>query len=250
MDTFKIIVIIFLILLTYQIYQLNCTVYKDRVEGFEGATQNLGGVDDANAINTLAQIARKLMDGTLTVPGNMTVKGGSIATGNAPGQTPGTIISNMGDSWGMLWGENCALIGQKGKLMRFGFADAYSAAGWDEKMNIQPDGVTNIKGTLNVAGRNILAELDKLNSRWKGDDLVVNSINAAGNLNGPNYSIDTAGLIKVNKMKFGKFLISGVGDYAANDTTIRPVLWDNQSRMADFASNTVWRAARPDGTFL
>ena len=51
-------------------------------------------------------------------------------------------------------------------------------------------------------------------------------------------------------MKFGKFLISGVGDYAANDTTIRPVLWDNQSRMADFASNTVWRAARPDGTFL
>ena len=74
MDTFKIIVIIFLIILTYQIYQLNCTVYKDNFEGFEGTSQSVGGVDDTNAINTLAQIAKNLMAGGVTVPGNMTVQ--------------------------------------------------------------------------------------------------------------------------------------------------------------------------------
>jgi hypothetical protein len=90
------------------------------------------------------------MAGGVTVPGNMTVKGGSIATGDTPGQQPGTIVSNMGDSWGMLWGSHCALIGQKGKPMRFGFADAYNAAGWDEKVNIQPDGTLNAKGNISV----------------------------------------------------------------------------------------------------
>jgi hypothetical protein len=76
MDTFKIIVIIFLMILTYQIYQLNCTVYKDNFEGFEGVQQSLGGVDDTNAINTLAQIAKNLMAGGVTIPGNMTIQGG------------------------------------------------------------------------------------------------------------------------------------------------------------------------------
>jgi hypothetical protein len=154
MDTFKIIVIVFMIFTTYLLYKLYADKYYR--EDFEGTAQNVGGVDDTNAINTLAQIAKNLMAGGVTVPGNMIVKGGSIATGDAPGQTPGTIVSNMGDSWGMLWGSNCALIGQKGKTMRFGFADAYNAAGWDEKMNIQPD------GTVNIKGRNILAELDAI----------------------------------------------------------------------------------------
>ena len=75
MDTFKIISIIFMMIMIYQIYVLNKAVFKDKVEGFEGATQSLGGVDDANSINTLAQIARKLMNEGLTVPGNMTVNG-------------------------------------------------------------------------------------------------------------------------------------------------------------------------------
>jgi hypothetical protein len=166
MDYFKIFTIIFMIVMTYLMFKIY--LEKCNKEGFADVpTQSLGGVDDTNAINTLAQIAKNLMAGGATVPGNLIVKGGSIATGDAPGQTPGTIISNMGDSWGMLWGSNCALIGQKGKTMRFGFADAYNAAGWDEKMNIQPD------GTVNIKGRNILAELDKLNSRWSGDNLVV-----------------------------------------------------------------------------
>jgi len=76
MDTFKIISIIFMMIVLYQIYQLNCTVYKDKIEGFEGATQSLGGVDDTNAINTLAQIAKNLMAGGVTVPGAINLSNG------------------------------------------------------------------------------------------------------------------------------------------------------------------------------
>ena len=79
MDTFKIIVIIFLIILIYQNYILNCEVYMK--EKFTGAEQSIGGVDDANSINTLAQIARKLMDGGATVPGNLNIKGDIVASG-------------------------------------------------------------------------------------------------------------------------------------------------------------------------
>jgi len=41
-------------------------------EGFEGApVQSVGGVDDTNAINTLAQIAKNLMTGGFTIPGSI-----------------------------------------------------------------------------------------------------------------------------------------------------------------------------------
>jgi len=82
MDTFKIISIIFMMIVLYQIYVLNQAVFKDKVEGFEGATQSLGGVDDANAINTLAQIARKLMDGGITVPGDINTTGAVLSKGS------------------------------------------------------------------------------------------------------------------------------------------------------------------------
>jgi hypothetical protein len=75
MDTFKIICLIFMIIVIYQIYQINCVVFKDKFEGFEGSQQSLGGVDDTNAINTLAQIAKNLMAGGVTVPGNINVQG-------------------------------------------------------------------------------------------------------------------------------------------------------------------------------
>jgi hypothetical protein len=75
MDTFKIISIIFMMIMIYQIYVLNKAVFKDKVEGFEAAQQSLGGVDDTNAINTLAQIAKNLMAGGVTIPGNINVQG-------------------------------------------------------------------------------------------------------------------------------------------------------------------------------
>jgi len=65
--------IIILLLLTSIYYIQN--KLKD-TEGFaDSPAQSLGGVDDANAINTLAQIARQLMNGSLTVPGTITLKG-------------------------------------------------------------------------------------------------------------------------------------------------------------------------------
>ena len=237
MDTFKIIVIIFMMIVIYQIYQLNCSVYKDNREGFaDTPVQSVGGVDDTNAINTLAQIAKNLMAGGVTVPGNMTVAGNMTING-VLNPAVGVWHTSTDGKARIHYGNNSH------SYYRTNDAHVWRNSADQDKMILYNDGV------LTVQGRNILAELDKLNSRWKGDDLVVNSINASGNLNGPNYSIDTSGLIKVNKMKFGKFLISGNGDYAANDTTIRPVFWDNQSRMADFASNTLWRAAKPDHTF-
>ena len=66
----KIIIILVILAILYFI-----NTYLKTTEGFEGATQSLGGVDDANSINTLAQIARKLMDGGVTVPGNIAVQG-------------------------------------------------------------------------------------------------------------------------------------------------------------------------------
>ena len=71
MDSFKIIVIIFMIIIIIKVFILDNN-YK---EHFEQAEQSVGGVDDQNAINTLAQLARKLMDGGATVPGNLNFKG-------------------------------------------------------------------------------------------------------------------------------------------------------------------------------
>jgi len=67
----KIIIILVILAILYYInIQLKTT------EGFaDSPIQSLGGVDDANSINTLAQIARKLMDGSFTVPGTITLKG-------------------------------------------------------------------------------------------------------------------------------------------------------------------------------
>jgi len=81
MDYFKILTILVIIILIYQIYLLNKRFSK--IEGFADApVQSLGGVDDTNAINTLAQIAKQLMTTGLTVPGNMTVQGNTILAGN------------------------------------------------------------------------------------------------------------------------------------------------------------------------
>jgi hypothetical protein len=54
MDYFKVFTIIFMIFIAYKL----CLIEAKSVEPFEGAQQSLGGVDDTNAINTLAQIAK------------------------------------------------------------------------------------------------------------------------------------------------------------------------------------------------
>ena len=142
MDTFKIIVIIFLMILTYQIYQINCVVFKDKVEGFEGTTQSVYGIDDTNAINTLAQIAKNLLAGGVTVPGNMNIKGGILDI-KAPGD----------------WGLGLSLTGGDKEAPFINFINKA-----DGKRNGYIMGAPDkfiLSNNLEVAGRNILAELDK-----------------------------------------------------------------------------------------
>jgi len=149
-------IVILVILATIYFIQNNLKT----TEGFETtATQSVFGVDDLNAVNTLAQISRQLMTNGLTVPGNMTVSG-AICTGTTLPQYKGTIVSNMGDSWGMLWGSNCALIGQSGKPIRFGHATDCNASGWAERVNITADGTlvanSNITAVGNIVAHNAL----------------------------------------------------------------------------------------------
>ena len=72
METFKIIVIIFFIIIVYQIYEINSVVFTK--EKFEDSVDNFVGVDDENSLNTLAQLANQLMTkGGLVIPGSLTV---------------------------------------------------------------------------------------------------------------------------------------------------------------------------------
>ena len=146
-----------MIIVIYQIYLMNCRF--NSVEGFEGATQNLGGVDDANSINTLAQIARKLMDGSLTLPGELKIKGGSaIADGNVGFGGTGAA----GFIWGNEGGNGWACLRTNDAKNDDSFCMHKSHGGGTR---LHPG------GSMTVKGRDILAELDRLNSRWDGEKL-------------------------------------------------------------------------------
>jgi hypothetical protein len=72
MAIFKIIVIIFFIVIICQINEINSVVFTK--ETFESSVDNCSGIDDENAFNTLAQLANKLMmRGGLEIPGALTV---------------------------------------------------------------------------------------------------------------------------------------------------------------------------------
>ena len=182
METFKIIVIIFFIILSYQIYALNNTVYGK--ENFTGAEQSIGGVDDANSINTLAQIARKLMDGGATVPGNLNIKGDIVSSGGL------------------------------------------TSAG------------------ITVAGRNVLAELDKLNARWDGDTLI-----AAGGIHLANkWGLYDTGddWIRINNIK-----ARGTNDYRGGVAVAN--LWSRDTQhLPNYIKNgeVIFNQRTADGRFV
>jgi len=165
--------LIILIVAFVAYYAFKC--FKEtKVEGFADA-QTIDGVDESNSINTLAKIAADIMAGggfkvagRLQVTGAKSTPGGSgdmLTHFNHPdgfnyirGSTfvdgglfgnqlvaKTQVISNWPTgNWGMLWGDNCALIGKKGLPIRFGFADNTDAAGWEEKIRIDPDGTLNV----------------------------------------------------------------------------------------------------------
>jgi len=91
MDSFKIIVIIFMIIIIIKVFIFD----NNNKETFNNSEQ-IGGVDDANAINTLAQLARKLMDGGAKVPGNLTADKVSLG---AKFQLSGVGDGMANDEW-------------------------------------------------------------------------------------------------------------------------------------------------------
>jgi hypothetical protein len=141
-----------MIIIIYQIYLMNCRF--NSIEGFEGSAQSVGGVDDTNAINTLAQIAKNLMAGGVTVPGNMNIQG-DLVFPNA------TTIKGAGRLH--VGGEELLYLLNKAGVM--------IGKEWGGNGNL------TVQGDVVVKGRNILAELDKLNSRWDGE-----KVKAAGGI--------------------------------------------------------------------
>ena len=176
MDYFKIFTIILLIIILCKLYLLEL---KD-IERFNNAEQSIGGVDDANSINTLAQLARKLIDGGATVPGNLTIKGELVSSGSltSAGITTGGITSDAITSKAGITANDIVSNG----LIKFGGAGATgfqwgneggngwsclrSLNGGDNSFcmhNTHGNGTRlHPGGDVTIKNRNILAELDDL----------------------------------------------------------------------------------------
>ena len=190
-----------MMIVIYQIYQLNCIVFKDKLDGFEDAetkekgkipVQNMAGIDDTNAINTLAQISRQLMAGGLTVPGDMIVQGNikinfgsntgskitpqlltdgkSLIVNDAPlvvnqnltvggGLTVGGVLSPAHSVWHTSTDGKPRLHYGNNSHTYYRTADAHFWRNRDDQDKM----VLDHGGVLTVAGRNILAELNALN---------------------------------------------------------------------------------------
>jgi len=97
METFKIIVIIFFIIIIYQIYEINSVVFTK--EKFEDAVDNFVGVDEENSLNTLSQLANTLITkGGLVIPGALTVNNSVKSTDIKTGAIVcSTITANSRD---------------------------------------------------------------------------------------------------------------------------------------------------------
>ena len=125
-------IIIFVILAT--IYYIQSKLQL--TEGFQSApAQSLGGIDDTNAINTLAQISKQLMVGGVTVPGNINIQGDLIF----PNQT---TIKGAGRLH--ISGEELLyILNKKGVMI---------GKEWGGTGDLTVQGNQSIAGELNVAG--------------------------------------------------------------------------------------------------
>jgi len=147
-----------MIFILYKLY-LN----EVKIEGFaDSPVQSLGGVDDANSINTLAQIARKLMDKGLTVPGDMSITGNTTVTGN---MAVNGILSPAHSVWHTSTDGKQRIHYSNNSHSFYKTADAHFWKNRDDtdRMVLDHDANLRVVGGLTVSGRNILAELDILN---------------------------------------------------------------------------------------
>ena len=140
-------IIILVILAT--IYYIQ-TKFKE-TEGFESVpAQSVGGIDDTNAINTLAQISKQLMVGGVTVPGAMTVTGALTVNGGitTPKGTGYKVTSSNGQSYGIWGGAGSGFATDNGLEIHTYKPDG----GWaGNPLNIVGND-TRVNGNLNVGG--------------------------------------------------------------------------------------------------
>ena len=153
MDYFKIIVIIFMIFALYKFYQNDIIS-----ENFE-STPSVA--DDWNAVNQLAQISRQLMNGTLTVPGGLSVTGALKANG-------GLEIANK---WGLYDTNDNWLrlndIGNNTTTMRGTTGIAM------QRLSVNTDAT--------VGGRNVGTLLDSLQAQINNINTTLNSVSSVAN---------------------------------------------------------------------
>jgi hypothetical protein len=142
MDYFKIFNIVFMIFTTYLLYKL----YADKCyrEEFEGTAQSVGGVDDTNAINTLAQIAKNLMAGGVTVPGNMTIQG-------ALNPAHSVWHSSTDGKHRIHYGNNSHSYYKTGDAHVWRNRDDHDRMVLDHHANLRVDGGLTVHGTFNPA---------------------------------------------------------------------------------------------------
>jgi hypothetical protein len=172
-------IIIFVILVT--IYYIQQKLKE--TEGFENVpTQSLGGVDDTNAINTLAQIAKQLMTGGITIPGAITIQGdltfpeANTIVGkkrlHIGGEELLYILNKAGVMIGKEWGGN-------GNLTVQGDATVNANLGVGGSINVGGDinflGPKTIlgKARLHIGGEELLYILNKagviVGKEWGGN---------------------------------------------------------------------------------
>ena len=205
MDFQKILNIILIIIVIYFI----CRDFlkEPMTENFENI--NIGSADDLNAINKLAQIASQLMAGGITVPGNMTVNGvlspahsvWHTSTDGKPRLNYGNnshtfyrtadahVWRNKDDQDRMVLDNNGVLstahsvwhtstdgtlrlhYGNKSHTyFRTGDAHVWRNRDDQDRMVLDHGANLRVDGSLTVAGRNILAELDqcvKFNTQFR-----------------------------------------------------------------------------------
>ena len=204
--------LVFIILVVLVYYLFNCWV-ENKVnnilktkEGFAGTTGSTNDADVASSINTLAQIAKDLQAGGLTVPGALNIKAGINTDGdinaksaiNATGDinTKGVINAtgdiNAGGNINIKkniflgdgkqdWGS---VVSIRGGINDNGYLE------FKNKEDVRqcylmgkPDGAMfsqnlRVSGDLIVKDRNILAELDDIKKRAIFDTDKVSAIMA------------------------------------------------------------------------
>jgi len=239
MDTFKIISIIFMMIMIYQIYVLNQAVFKDKVEGFADApVQSIGGVDDTNAINTLAQIAKNLMAGGVTVPGNINIKDGVLD------------IKPAGD-----WGNNASFTGgiKEAPYINFmnkadGKRNGYIMGAPDKFIlsnNVDVGGSINLTGDLTFLDTKTIAGKARLHI---GGEELLYLLNKAGVIVskawGGNGNLTVEGGLSVS----GRNILAELD--ALKNSVTKPIVvtsrWDDGAFMAAMARH--FNRDEPDGT--